>query len=150
MVLVQKMTKQKKGTFSTVKDLAKSFNDKLTSLTTGFNEVILVFDTYKPDSLKEKTRERRRQGQASIQYLIADDTSIKHIPLTRFLSHEKTKADLTEYLANSTLDANSTSSQLVITSASGHTRSNRNLHFEDNNHKEADTLMICLAVQASH
>ena len=41
------------------------------------------------------------------------------------------------------------STQLVITSASGHTRSNRDLHFKDNNHEEADTLMICLAVEAS-
>ena len=61
MVLVQKFAK-KKGTLSTVKDLAKSFNDRLTNLTAGFSEVILVFDTYKPNSLKEKTREKRRQG----------------------------------------------------------------------------------------
>ena len=38
MVLVLKMTK--KGTFSTVKDLAENFNDRLTSLTAGFSEVI--------------------------------------------------------------------------------------------------------------
>ena len=138
MVLVQKMTK-KTGTLSTVKDLAQSFNDRLTCLTAGFSEIILVFDTYKPDSLKEKTRDRRRQGKAPIQYQIADDTKIKHIPLTRFLSHEKTKSDLTDYLTKATLDYKKTSPQLVITSASGHTKSNRNLHFEDNNHEVADT-----------
>lgn len=148
MVLVQKMTK-KKGTFSTVRDLALSFIDRLTSLTAGFSEVILVFDTYKSDSLKEKTRERRRQGKAPIQYRIADDTNIKHIPLTRFLSHEKTKADLTNYLAKATLDDKKNSTQLVIVSASGHTKSNRNMSFEDNNHEEADTLMICLAAEVS-
>ena len=54
MVFVQKMAKNKKGTFNTVKDLAQSFNDRLTTLTAGFSEVILVFDTYKTDSLKEK------------------------------------------------------------------------------------------------
>ena len=57
MVLVQKMMKNKKGTFK--KDLAQSFISKLTNMTAGFSEVILVFDTYKPDSLKEKTREKR-------------------------------------------------------------------------------------------
>ena len=67
MVLVQKMT-IKKRTLGTVKDLAQSLNDRLTSLTAGFSEVILVFDTYKPDSLKNKTRERRQQGKAPIQY----------------------------------------------------------------------------------
>ena len=132
-----------------MKDLAENFNDRLTSLTAGFSEVILVFDTYKPDSLKEKTRERRRQGKAPIQYQIADYTNIKHIPLTRFLSHEKTKADLTDYLAKATLEYKKNSPQLFITSASGHTRSNRNMHFEDNNHEEADTCMICLAAEAS-
>ena len=56
------------------------------------------------NSLKEKTREKRRQGKAPIQYKIADDTNIKHIPIARFLSHEKTKADLTDYLAKAILD----------------------------------------------
>ncbi|KAG1697394.1 putative Xaa-Pro aminopeptidase P [Nymphon striatum] len=134
----------------TTKDLAKSFNKKLTHLTSGFSVVILVFDTYKSDSLKQKTRERRRQGTSPVQYQISDDTQIKHIPLTRFLSHEKTKADLTDYLAKVTLDFQRDSPQLVITSASGHTNSNRNLTFEEKNHEEADTLMICLAVEASH
>ena len=106
------MTKSKKGTFSTVYDLAQGFIEKLTSLTAGYDEVILVFDTYKSNSLKEKTRERRRLGKPSVQYQISDDTSIKHIPLTRFLSHEQTKADLTVYLAKSTLDCKKHSSQL--------------------------------------
>ena len=39
--------------------------------------------------------------------------------------------------------------ELVITLASGHTRSNRNLRFEDYNLKEADTLTVCLAADAS-
>ena len=65
------------------------------------------------------------------------------------MSHDKTKSDLTGYLAKAILDYRRDSPQLVITSALGHTRSNRNLHFEDNNHEEADTLMICLAVEAS-
>ena len=55
--------------------------------------------------------------------IVDDDTK-------RFLSHEKTKADLTDYLAKATLDYNKNSPQLVITSASGHTRSNRSMHFE--------------------
>ena len=50
------MAKNKKGIDGTVKDLAQSFNDRLTTLTAS--EVILVFNMYKPDSLKEKTRER--------------------------------------------------------------------------------------------
>ena len=48
MVFVQNMTK-KSRTINTVKDLAQCFNDSLVSLTAGFSEVTLVFDTFKPD-----------------------------------------------------------------------------------------------------
>ncbi|KAH3706897.1 hypothetical protein DPMN_066291 [Dreissena polymorpha] len=67
----------------------------------------------------------------------------------RFLSHEKTKADLTVYLAEATLKYDANSPKLVITSAAGHTRSNRCMQFYSNNHEEADTLMISLAAAAS-
>ena len=69
--------------------------------------------------------------------------------MSRFLYHEQTKADLTEYLAEKTLEYNKDSSKVIIVSAAGRTLSNSNLHFDDNNHEEADTLMICLAVNAS-
>ena len=111
-----------------------------------YDEVILVFAT---DSLKSATRVKRRQGKEPIQYQIRDDTSIKHIPMSSFLSHDKTKADLTEYLAKRTLEYNKHSSKVVITSASGHARSDSELLFEDNNHDEADTLAMHHAVLAS-
>jgi len=139
----------KPATIITVKDLGQHFNDRLMTLTAGSDEIILVFDTYKSDSLKQKTREKRRQGKDPVQYQIADNTSIKHIPMGRFLSHEKTKADLTVYLAEATLKYNANSPKLVITSAAGHTRSNRSMQFDSNNHEEADTLMISLAAAAS-
>ena len=70
--------------------------------------------------------------------------------MSRFLSHEQTKADLTEYLAEKTLDYNKDSSKLVITSAAGHTRRNKDVGpFPDNNLEEADTLMIYLGVPAT-
>jgi len=119
------------------------------SLTRDCDEIIRVFDTYKTDSLKCTNREKRRRGKDPIQYQIRDDTSIKHIPMSRFISHDKTKADLTEYLAAKTLEYNQDSSKLVIASAAGRTRSNSELLIEDNNHEEADTLLIYHAVLAS-
>jgi len=65
------------------------------------------------------------------------------------LSHDKTKVDPTNYLAAKILEYNSVSHKLVITSSSGHTRSNKDLLFQDNNHEEADTLLIYRAVLAS-
>ena len=59
-------------------------------------------------------------------------------------------ANLTEYLADKTLDYNKDSPKLIITSAAGHTRSNRDVGpFPDNNHEKADRLMICLGVSAT-
>ena len=69
--------------------------------------------------------------------------------MNQFLSHDKTKADLTEYLTETTLEYNKYSLKLVITSAAGRTKSNSELLFEDNNHEEADTLLIYHAVLAS-
>ncbi|KAG1661052.1 hypothetical protein GQR58_021722 [Nymphon striatum] len=70
--------------------------------------------------------------------------------MSRFLSHDKTKAALTEYLAEKILDYSRDSPKLVITSASGRTHSNKDTdHFEHNNHEEADTLMICLAITST-
>ena len=74
---------------------------------------------------------------------------MKHILISRLLSHEKTKADLTNYLAAVTLEYNRTSHKLVISSSSGHTRSNKDSLFQDNNHEEADTLLTYQAVLAS-
>jgi hypothetical protein len=148
MVLVQKLAK-KPATIVTVNDLSKCFNDRLMSLTAGYDEIILVFDTYQADSLKNTTREKRRHGKDPIRYQVKDDTSIKHIPMTRFFSHAQTKNDLAQYLAEKTIEYNKDSSTLVIASASGQTISNRSLHFENNNHEEADTLMIYHAICAT-
>jgi len=85
-----------------------------------------------------------------VLYQVRDTTSIRHIILSRFLSHDQTKANLTEYLAEKTLDYNKDSPKLIITSAAGHTRSNRDVGpFPDNNREEADTLMICFGVSAT-
>jgi hypothetical protein len=69
MVLVQQMA-TKPRRIATVKDLGQYYNEKLLSLTAKFNEVLLVFDTYKIDSLKHKTREKRQQGKDPVQYHI--------------------------------------------------------------------------------
>lgn len=126
MVLVQKLSK-KTATVFTVKDLSGCFNDRLMQLTQDYDEIILVFDTYRADSLKSATRDKWRQGKASIQYQVRDHTNIKHIPMSRFLSHDKTKSDLTEYFDAKTLEYNKGSSKLIITSASGLTKSNKDL-----------------------
>ena len=62
MVLVQKLSK-KAAAAVTVKDLSVCFNDRLMNPTRHFDEVILVFDTYRADSLKNRARQKRRKGR---------------------------------------------------------------------------------------
>ncbi|KAJ8024393.1 hypothetical protein HOLleu_34294 [Holothuria leucospilota] len=52
-------------------------------------------------------------------------------------------------MANKTLEYNRNSDNVIVVSASGRTSSNRGVQFESNNHEEADTLMIRLAIGAS-
>ena len=86
-----------------------------------------MFDTYKLDSFNSTTRQKRCQGKDPVQYQVRDETSIKHITMSRFLSHDKRKTDLTEYLAKKTLEYSRSISKLVIALASGRTRSNKDV-----------------------
>ncbi len=49
-------------------------------MTEDFDEVVLVFDTYESDFLKQKASEKR-YGKDPIRYQIGDDTTLKHIPI---------------------------------------------------------------------
>lgn len=89
MVPVQHIAK-KFWTISSVKDLGENFNVRLLVLTADFDEVILVFDKYKGDSLKQKTSMARQQANMPF----STGTNIKHVNMGCFLSDEKLKADL--------------------------------------------------------
>ena len=125
MVLVQKLS-TRAASLETVKDLSVYFNDRLVDLTKDYDEVIVVFDTYRAGSLKKRTRQKRQKGNDPVKYQVRDETRIQHVPLSRFLSHEETKSDLTEYLTEKILDYNRGSSKLVIVSAAGRTQGNNN------------------------
>ena len=118
MIILHKMQSTAIGT---VVDLSHTFNYLLLSMTMEYDEIILVFDTYRDVCLKYTTREARLQGQRPMQYQIHDETRIKHITMKRFLSHDKTKADIADYLAMQVLTYNSDSPKMVVTSSSGYT-----------------------------
>ena len=67
----------------------------------GFNELILVFDSLKPNSFKKKLERDTNKAKLLLQYSTTlKMTQTPNIPLTQFLSH---KADLLVYLAQATL-----------------------------------------------
>jgi len=59
----------KPATIVTVKDISESFNERLMSLTRDYNEIILVFDTCRDDSMKSATRDKKgkEENQSSIR-----------------------------------------------------------------------------------
>ena len=83
-----------------------------------YDEIILVFDTYKYVSLKYETKEARLQDQCPVQCLFHGETYITHITTKRFLCHDKAKADLADYMAMKVLTYHTDTSNLVITSSS--------------------------------
>ena len=76
------------------------FFNKITSLTKGFQQIHIVFDTYKEHSLKSATRERRRRGENAIKYKVSPKLDISKLTIKKLLTHIETKKDLTKYLSN--------------------------------------------------
>lgn len=118
MVILHNLTK-KPPTMETVGDLSRWYYDRVMGLACDYDEIIVVFDTYKPESLKQRTRERRNLGQLPVEYQIKDETNIKNITMNKFLSHYKTKKHLTEYLADKIIEYAASSPKVVIVSAAG-------------------------------
>ena len=72
------------------------------------------FDTYRKDSLKSNTKEKKGHDKDPIQYQVMRTSQHES-----FLSHDRTKTDLTDYFAIKIIVYNQDSSK--VTSASGHT-----------------------------
>ena len=101
MALVQELG-IRKGTKSCL-ELASAFIYKLCLMTKGHDEIHLVFDRYDLQmSLKDATRARRVLGTKTITYHVTDSTSLTNVTAKQFLAGNKTKDELTTYLANKT------------------------------------------------
>ena len=93
MVEVQKLTPE--PTWANIcKDLAKYFIR--VNLTNKYDEVKVVCDKYEKDSLKKATRISLSAGISPVPY-IDDQTNIKSISMSEFLSHHDTKDRLTRF-----------------------------------------------------
>ena len=99
MVVVQSLKKE--HWVKNCSDLAKLFIKKIDYLVSlkCYTEIILVFDSYKPYSLKQITREHRNEGEDSVHYVVDDNSNIDQITLKKFLKNETTKKELTVYLS---------------------------------------------------
>ena len=124
MVLVQEMGKLL--WISSCQDLSDHFLDRLETQTKEYVEIHFIFDRYDIDmSLKAATRERRLVGADSITYQITDKTSIKAIPMKKFLSHTKTKDRLCEYLAHKAMARYANSGKVFVVAYKSTAMSNK-------------------------
>jgi len=133
----------------TCQDSADSFLAIICIIATNYDEVRLVFDRYMKTSLKE-TRTKRTKGK-STYYHVKDTTLIRNISLKDFLSDIKTRAELTEYLANKIVCHNeSSNNRLKEFMVSSGTRTKGNVDIPDllltHSQEEANTLLMLHAV----
>ena len=69
----------------TCEDIENVFFNKITSLTKGFQQIYIVFGTYKEHSLKFATRERRRRGENAIKYKVSPKLDISKLTIKKLL-----------------------------------------------------------------
>ena len=149
MVIVQKISALEKNKQITVKwgkDIADHFVKTILALSEGYEEIRVVFDHYKEDSLKQTTRESR--GNSLLPHFLVSDTTPINTSLEKFLIGIKTKQELTEYLASKCERAFKEISVRYLISVSTRTFGNIECD-QSHNHEEADTLMIWHAIHAS-
>ena len=131
----------------TCADFGNAFIRKLISMSSGYDEVHLIFDRYLENSLKTQTRQGRNKNLKSTYYHVSDSTLIKNISLKEFLADTRTKAELCEYLSKKALIISRGPDYKLKrffvtynTITEGNVFVNPNLR--NHNHEEADTLLI--------
>jgi len=99
----------------TCKDLAEHFTSRLFVKHNNTQQIRLIFDRYDVlSSLKFDTRSRRQGSQEPIHYHITDSTHIAKVTLKKLLSHTKTKAELTAFLAQKVMERGEATGKNVV------------------------------------
>ena len=85
------------GKVKTLASLSSIFNSIIKEKM--YAEVRLVFDPYCEKSSKMATREKRQNGVEATYYAVNKSTNLSNINMTQFPSHEKTKQEVSVFLA---------------------------------------------------
>ena len=135
----------------TCKHLAEHFNNRLFSKYDENQEIRLIFDRCDvPSSLKSATRTRRQGLEDPVYYRISDSTHIAKVPLKKLLSHTKTKAELTAFLAKKVKERGQVfRRQLVVAWGKECEATHKDMGHLQSDHEEADTKIILHAVDAT-
>ena len=98
MAIVNSISIESSKFIKTCQDFTNVFSNQIIDESQRFSEIRVIFDLYLDISLKAKTK-NDRTNSTQIQYKIDDSTIIKHLKTSEFLSHIKTKQDMTVYLS---------------------------------------------------
>lgn len=135
----------------TCSHLAEHFVNRIFGKYSNVEEVRVIFDRYDlPASLKNTTRERRQGRQQPASYHITDTTNIAKVPMKRLLSTNKTKMELTCYLAEKLMEKALAIEKRIVVAWGPHCRATdlRTDHLESIQ-EEADTKLLLHAVDAT-
>ena len=102
--MAEVQTLQKPAYITNCSQLADLFTSQILQKYSEADEVHFVFDRYDMHkSFNTDMRETRQGSKPAISYHITDTINIAKIPMTRILSHVKTKSEFTNYLAEKIL-----------------------------------------------
>ena len=115
------------------------------------DEIRLIFDRYDlPSSLKEATREKRLGNHDPVYYRVTSTTHIAKVSAKKLLSHEKTKSELTEYLAERTIKhAERNGTRVVVVYGCESKGNKKDMSYFKSDQEEADTKIVMHALDAT-
>ena len=76
-----------------------------------YDEVVLVWDVYKENYIKKRTRINRLNDNTPVRYQVRNSTKPSHLSMTSILWHDDTKNDLIKNLSHETFEINKTSTK---------------------------------------
>lgn len=133
----------------TCTNLADVFIEKIQKKYWQYDELHIVFDVYFENSIKNPTRVKRLCGGTAAQYKICDTTDISKIDMKKFLSHIRTKDELTNYLAHKIFShAKKCSKKFVVSWRTEVSATHCSLECLKSSHEEADTKIVLHAINA--
>ena len=139
----------KKSNIKSCADFSKCFLYIIDKEVADFDEVRVIFDHYKHDSLKNKTRSGRTKGRSSVQYKVLDSTKIEHPERKEFLSSIETKEELTKYLSGKLNHHLSKDFVIVLNGNVTSNMSDLDENLLNYNHEEADTGIVLHAIDVT-
>ena len=148
MYIVNKM-EPRTGFVKNGTDLAKVFTDYVDGITEEAANVCVVFDTYRPLSLKNFTRKKRKKGKCVATCRVGLNTNLTKMSLKKLLLNDQSKGYLASFLAEEICKHFHLMGKGCMVTADNKTNVNMGEAYNEDNHEEADTMIIYHVIHAS-